>query len=104
MKVILLILLPLISSAQVDKMLHFSAGYIISTAATASLHHRGVRNSELWGIAAGFAAGILKELVDDRPDPADAYATMIGSVIGAAVISIPINEKNRHSKRIPVEF
>ena len=82
-----------------DKLLHLSAGYVISTTTTATLHHYGVKDPELWGIAAGFAAGIIKEIIDDRPDPVDAYATMVGSVIGAAIITIPINGKGRYSKR-----
>ena len=82
-----------------DKLLHLSAGYVISSGTTAILHNKGVKNPELWGIAAGFAAGIIKELIDDRPDPVDAYATMVGSVVGAAIITIPINGKSRHSKR-----
>ena len=82
-----------------DKLLHLSAGYVISTTTTSTLHHYGVKDPELWGIAAGFAAGIIKEIIDDRPDPIDAYATMVGSVIGAAVITIPINGKNKYSKR-----
>ena len=82
-----------------DKLLHLSAGYVISTTTTATLHYHGVKNPELWGIAAGFAAGIIKEIIDDRPDPADAYATMIGSVIGGALITIPINGKKRTCKR-----
>jgi len=80
-------------------MLHLSAGYVISTGTTAVLYNHGVKDADLWGIAAGFAAGIIKELIDDRPDPADAYATMVGAVIGAAIITIPINGKGRHSKR-----
>jgi len=82
-----------------DKLLHLSAGYVISSGTTATLRYHGVKNPELWGIAAGFAAGIVKELVDDRPDPADAFSTMVGSVIGAAVITIPLNGKKRASKR-----
>ena len=82
-----------------DKLLHLSAGYVISSSTTAILHNKGVKDAELCGIAAGFAAGIIKELIDDRPDPVDAYATMVGSVIGAAIITIPINGKSRDSKR-----
>lgn len=81
-----------------DKLLHLSAGYVISTTTTATLHHYGVKDPELWGIAVGFAAGIIKEIIDDRPDPIDVYATIIGLVIGA-VITIPINGKSRYSKR-----
>jgi hypothetical protein len=47
----------------------------------------------LYGVFAGFAAGIIKELVDKNPDPMDAYFTMWGSTIGGAVITIPINNK-----------
>lgn len=78
-----------------DKMLHFGAGYIIATGTAAALHYRGVRNADVWGFGAGVAAGVIKELIDDRPDPADAYATMWGALAGSIVISIPIYDNKR---------
>lgn len=82
-----------------DKMLHFGAGYVIASGTAAALHYRGVKNADLWGLGAGVAAGVIKELIDDRPDPADAYATMWGAFAGAVVISIPINNERRNDKR-----
>ena len=81
-----------------DKLLHLSAGYVISSGSTAVLRYNGVKNAELYGIGIGFAAGVIKELTDAHPDPADAYATFVGSVIGGVVITMPINGKKRNSK------
>ena len=82
-----------------DKMLHFGAGYVIASGTAAALHYRGVKNADLWGLGAGVAAGVIKELIDDRADPADAYATMWGALVGSIVISIPIHNEKRYDKK-----
>ncbi len=79
--------------------MHLGAGYIIATGTAAALHYRGVRNADLWGFGAGVAAGVIKELIDDRPDPADAYATMWGAMVGSIIISIPIYNEKRYDKK-----
>ena len=99
---LLLLILSQVGRSQTiatDKLLHLSAGYVISTGTTATLRYHGVKNPELWGIAAGFAAGIIKEVIDTRPDPADAYATMWGAMIGGVVITMPIHGKDKNSRR-----
>lgn len=82
-----------------DKILHFGAGYVIASGTAAVLHYRGVRNADLWGLGAGMAAGVVKELIDNQADPSDAYATFWGAAVGAVVISIPIYDTKR-SRRV----
>jgi hypothetical protein len=98
MKTLLLLFFSLNLYSQIpqipqDKLLHFSAGYIVSTGVTAFADKKGYKNPELYGLFAGFAAGIIKELIDTNPDPMDAYFTMWGSSVGCAIITIPINNK-----------
>lgn len=101
---------PVLSYAQLtgifrqDLLLHAAAGYTISSSVTAVLHRNGVRNAELYGVTAGFAAGVLKEVYDQNQggyfDAADMYYTMAGSVIGAAISTVLIEgAKDRERKK-----
>lgn len=105
---------PVLSYAQLtgifqqDLLLHAAAGYTISSSVTAVLHRNGVRNAELYGITAGFAAAIGKEVYDQKRgsyfDPADMYYTMAGAVIGAAISTVLIEgakDRERKKKRKP---
>jgi len=105
---------PVLSYAQLtgffrqDLLLHAAAGYTISSSVTAVLHRNGVRNAELYGVTAGFAAGVGKEIYDQKRggyfDPADMYYTMAGTVIGAAISTVLIEgarDRERKKKRKP---
>ena len=89
--------------APTDKVLHFTFGHIIATSSSAALHQLGVENAHWYGLGIGITAGIVKEMIDSKADPNDAYATFAGAAVGAIVISIPIR-KQKKKKLTTVSF
>lgn len=82
-----------------DKVLHFTIGHIITTGSSAAFHQLGVENAHWYGLGVGIAAGIVKEMIDAKADPNDAYATFAGAITGAVVIYIPIRDDRRKKKK-----
>lgn len=89
------LLLSFSSYSQTDKLLHFSAGYGISTVVT------GVTNKHaVWyGIGSSVVIGAGKEIYDIKNgvvDGMDFVATVVGGVVGSYVI---YGVKKLHVKR-----
>lgn len=68
---------------------------MIATTTGAVMHELGVKHPHLYGLGAGIAAGIIKEIIDSKADPNDAYATAGGAVMGTIVIYLPMRKKRR---------
>ena len=71
---------------------------MITVSTGAVMDELGVKHPHLYGLGAGIAAGIIKELIDSKADPYDAYATAGGAIMGTIVIYLPIKESNARSK------
>lgn len=104
--VVVLLYLSLQSAAQntvygvpTDKVLHFTIGNIITTSSAAALNQFGVENAHWYGLGVGVAAGIIKEVIDTKADPNDAYATFAGAAVGAVVIYIPIRREKKKKRQ-----
>jgi len=78
----------------IDYMLHAAAGYTISTSTNAILGKYGVKHSEYYGLAAGVAAGLAKELYDQKSygyfSHSDFYFTAFGSFVGTIMFQVAI--------------
>lgn len=90
--------------APTDKVLHFTFGHIIATSSSAALHKLGVDNAYWYGLGIGITAGIVKEMIDSKADPNDAYATFVGAASGAIIMYIPIRSEKRLKKKKAVSF
>ena len=96
MKEIIIILLLSISSVAQnipqDKMLHFSACYIVSSTSTTLLSYKYPKKKAMWiGIGLGVGVGVAKEIYDIKcghSDMNDIYADILGATAGAMVIRI----------------
>ena len=77
---------------QQDKMLHFSACYIISSGSTTLLSYKYTKNEAMWiGMGIGVGVGVAKEIYDVKhghSDMNDIYADIFGAVVGAVVVRI----------------
>lgn len=78
-----------------DKVYHFSVGYIIGSTMTSLLEDRvGKKKAILIGIGASTVASIAKEMLYDEvlrkgtPESEDLGATILGGVVGSIVITI----------------
>jgi hypothetical protein len=106
MKTLIIILFPLMTYCQSnllakipqDKALHFTTGFMISATTGVLLNEAGVKHPHLYGLGAGIAAGIIKELIDSKADPNDAYATAGGAIMGTIVIFLPTRKRYARSK------
>ena len=94
-EIILILLLSISSIAQTipqDKMLHFSACYIVSSTSTTLLSYKYSEEKAMWiGIGLGVGVGIAKEVYDIRcghADMKDIYADVLGAAAGAVVVRI----------------
>lgn len=107
---LILILIPLISNAQTDKLYHNIAGNVISTGVgygTYKLTNK-VGLSIVSGLVSGIAAGYLKEELYDKQwgkgtyDKKDMYATSWGSAVGSIclVVLIDNNKKKKQLKNL----
>ena len=107
---LILLLLPLISNAQTDKLYHNIAGNVISTGigyGTYKLTNK-VGLSIVSGLVSGVAAGYLKEELYDKQwkkgtyDKKDLYATSWGSAVGSIclVVLIDNNKKKKQLKNL----
>lgn len=90
----------------IDGMLHFSAGYIVSTSVNGLLTKKGVKHSQYYGLAAGVAAGVAKELHDQHSygvfSSSDLYYTAFGAFLGTIVFQVAIEAvEDRERKRKP---
>ena len=81
--------------APTDKVLHFTTGFMISATTGAIVNELGVKKPHVYALCAGIAAGIIKEAIDSRPDPMDAYATIGGAFMGTIVIDLPIRKQKK---------
>ena len=93
--IILILLLSISSIAQTipqDKMLHFSACYIVSSTSTTLLSYKYSEKKAMWiGFGLGVSVGIAKEVYDIRcghSDMKDIYADILGAAAGAVVVRI----------------
>jgi len=93
--IIIILLLSISSIAQnipQDKMLHFSACYLVSSTSTTLLSYKYSENKSMWiGIGLGVGVGIAKEIYDIKcghSDMNDIYADIIGATAGAVVVRI----------------
>ena len=107
---LILILIPLISHAQTDKLYHNIAGNIVSTGigyGTYKLTDK-VGVSLITGLVSGVVAGIAKEEIWDKRmgkgtyDKKDLYATSWGSAVGSIclVVLIDNNKKKKQLKNL----
>ena len=94
-EIITILLLSISSMAQTipqDKMLHFSACYIISSGSSTLLSYKYTERQAMWmGIGLGVSVGIAKEVWDIKhghSDMNDIYADVLGAVAGAVVVRI----------------
>ena len=75
-----------------DKMLHFSACYIISSGSSTLLSYKYTKKQAMWmGIGLGISVGIAKEVYDIKhghSDINDIYADILGATMGAVVVRI----------------
>jgi uncharacterized protein YfiM (DUF2279 family) len=75
-----------------DKMLHFSACYIISSGSSTLLSYKYSKNKSMWiGFGLGVSVGIAKEIYDinhGHSDMKDIYADILGAAAGAVVVRI----------------
>jgi uncharacterized protein YfiM (DUF2279 family) len=81
-----------------DKQLHFAGTALITTSTAGYLHWHGVKkhHAAMSGIAAGIAAGLVKELlIDKKYDARDMKANIAGCAVGGVVMVIPINKKRK---------
>ena len=89
-----------------DKLLHFGAGYVISTSSAALCYNFNLNKSVSVGIGLGTAAGLGKEVRDyvvyRGPDAFDFGFTVAGSFWGGFCIHTVI-EKNKSIKK-PIKF
>jgi len=81
-----------------DKQLHIGGTYIIASSVSAYTLRRtqNKRKSILIGIGAGMIVGLGKEIYDIKhgsPEMNDLLADLLGSALGAVVITIPIKRK-----------
>jgi hypothetical protein len=94
-EIIIILLLSISSIAQnipQDKMLHFSACYIVSSTSTTLLSYKYPKKKAMWiGIGLGVGVGVAKEIYDIKcghSDMNDIYADILGAAAGAVVIRI----------------
>ncbi|WP_439121389.1 hypothetical protein [Marivita sp.] len=75
----LILALPLLAACQhYDKAAHFAAGAAVSHIVTQETGNATA------GCLAAIGVGVLKELVDDKADPADIVATGLGCSVALA--------------------
>jgi hypothetical protein len=80
-----------------DKQLHFIAGTLIGAGVTEFCALNKIKHPALWGIGAGFLAGVGKEIYDKQsgkgtPEFADAVYT----ILGATTVSVTIQLFNNY--------
>lgn len=78
-----------------DKQAHFFVGAALGAIAYLAAGSYASPRPMLWAFAAGFLAGLGKELYDSRQpgnrfDPADLFATMAGSAFGGAMFALGV--------------
>ena len=102
MKTIILTLLPLITSAQLDKILHFSVGANVGTSVSLLADGFNLPYPHVIGMTTGIAVGVAKEIYDLKYDgnveTADMAVTALGAMIGAFTVKIYINKKKKNDK------
>lgn len=78
---------------QLDKQLHFLAGYFIGNVITIVLNSHQVVDPFLYGIGLTGLVGIFKEIYDKQsgtgtPDKYDALTTFVGGIVGSLILFI----------------
>ena len=81
------------------KQLHIGSTYIIASSASAYTLKRtqNKRKAILIGIGAGMTIGLAKEIYDiqnGNPEMNDLLADLLGSTLGAIVVTIPLGRKH----------
>jgi len=94
-KILFILLLSISGMAQTipqDKMLHFSACYIVSSGSSTLLSYKYSKKKAMWiGFGLGVSVGIAKEVYDIKhghSDMKDIYADILGAAAGALVVRI----------------
>jgi len=87
-----------------DKLLHVSAGYVTGASITAIADSFGSKNAYIWGIAGSALVGIGKEYYDYQTESGDVemldgWSTILGGILGAITVQIPISNKNAKSEK-----
>ena len=82
-----------------DKQLHIGSTYIIASSVSAYTLKRtqDKRKAILIGIGAGMTIGLAKEIYDiqnGNPEMNDLLADLLGSTLGAIVVTIPLGRKH----------
>tara|TARA_R110000772_G_scaffold382_5_gene1388 strand:- start:6642 stop:7028 length:387 start_codon:yes stop_codon:yes gene_type:complete len=78
-----------------DKLLHLSAGYVITSTTVLALRAKGmpIEKAMGWGFGSAFVIGLGKELYDNSKsgnkfDEEDLLTTMLGSLVSNVTIAI----------------
>lgn len=104
----LLITIKLSGQLPTDKMLHFSAGYIICTSAGSLSYHLNSKYPVTVGVSLGVAAGVGKEVRDyytyGQFDVFDLMFTAEGVIFGGTCIKVFFVPQHERRKRKPIQF
>jgi len=89
------LMLPIMGTAQTDKVAHFGVGYAVSATTTGFLQRYEVKHPVLIGIGVGTLLGIGKEVYDKysgkgQASYGDAFSTIGGSILGSFTIRISL--------------
>ena len=103
------IFLTNITYGQNDKLLHASAGFVISSVTSSLLQHYNVKHATLIGFGIGSCVGIGKEIYDKYSrtgdaDPKDAFATIGGAILGSLTVRFSLNKKKYVLKQPVLEL
>jgi hypothetical protein len=95
----ILLFVPFMLTAQMDKAKHFAAGGTI-TAISYTLIYKKTKShpkSLLLGMASGIIAGVAKEVYDPVFEKKDILATALGSVsVGITIDLATLSSRHRH--------